>query len=79
MYHCGGCTCIYREDQGGGDEHGDGGAESDGESVQLRWVYAHWHTYAMVKVPCQQPTSFSMLNLKNVCALKSITRSTVNG
>ena len=68
MYHCGGCTCIYREDQGGGDEHGDDGAESGGELVQFRWAYAHWYTYAMVKVPCQQPTSFSMLTLKNVCA-----------
>lgn len=39
MYHCGGCTCIYREDEGGGDEHGDDGAESGGESVEFRWVY----------------------------------------
>lgn len=43
VYHCSGCTtCIYREDEGGGNEHGDDGA-------------------------CQQPTGFSMLNLKNVC------------
>ena len=32
------------------------------------YTYAHWYTYTMVKVPCQQPTSFSMLSLKNVCA-----------
>lgn len=62
VYHCSGCTtCIYREDEGGGNEHGDDGAESGGESG------GYMGTGILMLVPCQQPTSFSMLNLKNVC------------
>ena len=62
MYHCGGCTCIYREDEGGGDEHGDDGAESGGELVQLRWVYAQWYTCAMVQASSTMSTADQLLH-----------------